>query len=377
MQITLFLYVGFFLLGIVGVILGPLLPDLEARWEIGHAEVAVLFLAQFGASSIGAVLSTINLRVSLMLCYPLLASGLAILAAGSWSTAPLGLGLVGLGFGLCLPSSNLLVAEAYPTRRGAALSRLNMIWGLGAVTCPLLLLALAGHLETAEILWTLSALLLATGVAITIRMRRAGVDRSSERQNPQIQATPDHVLIVMLSLTLFFYVGAENTVSGWVISLGNEVGGHQQASSLVLGSLFWFAQTLGRGFAPLALRHVSERRLFGLLTACGLGGIIAMILSPTGTAVGIGVVITGLGLSALFPLTASRLSVAATGLRGGSGWVFALGGIGGAVLPWLTGRFSDVTGRIQTAFLLPLISLSLVLLLGHLTARRQGLTHHR
>lgn len=365
------IYFGFYLLGVVGVILGPLLPDLEARWDVGHSEVAVLFLAQFGASSIGSILSTLNLRASLTFSYPLLAAGLATLAGSSWSTAPLAMALIGFGFGLCLPATNLVVANANPTRRGAALSTLNMIWGVGAVTCPLLLMALAGHIATAQILWTLSACLLAVGIAVAIGVRSADITEVNATPVPGVQLAPDYPLIFVLALTLFFYVGAENTVSGWVVSLGNEISGRTQSSSLLLGSLFWFAQALGRGFAPLALTKISERKLFQLLVTVGLGGVAAMMLSASGIAVGIGVVITGLGLSALFPLTVSRLSLAATGLRGGSGWVFAFGAVGGAALPWLTGQLSAVTGRIQTAFLVPLVSLVLVAVLGFLTARIQ------
>ena len=88
-------------------------------------------------------------------------------------------------------------------------------------------------------------------------------------------------------------------------------------------------------------------------------------------------VITGLGSSALFPITVSRLAKAAKGLPGGSGWIFAFGAIGGALLPWLTGQLSGITGRIQIAFLVPLVSLVLVAVLGVLTAQPQDRGGHR
>jgi FHS family glucose/mannose:H+ symporter-like MFS transporter len=365
------IYLGFFLLGVVGVILGPLLPDLETRWSITHEEVAVLFLAQFGASSIGAILSTLNLRASLVWSYPLLAVGLAILATGNWALAPPAMALFGVGFGLCLPATNLLVAQANPNRSGAAVSTLNMIWGVGAVTCPLLLMTLAGRVATTQILWTLSACLLAVGVAIAIGLKAADFSHQNKAPRAEAHNRPDYKLLLILALTLFFYVGTENTFAGWIVVLGDEIGGSQLSSSLLLGSLFWAAQALGRGLAPLALQRLSERRLFNLLIAVACSGVVLVLSADTRIGLGVGTTITGLGSSALFPLTVSRLSIAAVGLRGGSGWVFAFGAIGGALLPWLTGRLSGVTGRIQSAFLVPLVSLTLVAALGFLTTRLQ------
>ena len=115
MQASKPIYLGFFLLGVVGAILGPLLPDLEARWSITHDEIAVLFLAQFGASSIGAILSTVNLRASLVWSYPLLAAGMAMLATGNWASAPAAMALFGIGFGVFNHSLHVSFIKA--TRR--------------------------------------------------------------------------------------------------------------------------------------------------------------------------------------------------------------------------------------------------------------------
>lgn len=360
------LYLGFFLLGVVGVLLGPILPELEERWQISHAEAGVLFAAQFGASASGSLLSTVSLRASLTTAYPLMALGLLILATGSWGTAPSALVLVGLGFGLCLPATNLVVAAAHTDRRGAALSTLNMVFGLGAVSCPLLLAVLAGRLPTTRVLWALALALLVAGGLVAARLPVGRSTAPAERA----RGTIDPTLLVALALTLFFYVGSENAIAGWVITLGDEVGGRRAASSLLLGSLFWGAQVMGRGLAPFVLRRVSEHRLFGLLLALAAVGVLIVLTAATRPILAVGTVVAGLGLSALFPLTASRVSRAPAG-RLGSGWVFAFGGLGGAALPWLTGRLSGVTGSLQSAFLVPLIGLALVTAFGSLAAARQ------
>src|SRR5256885_9283457 len=47
--------------------------------------------------------------------------------------------------------------------------------------------------------------------------------------------------------------------------------------------------------------------------------------------------------------------------RRASGAVFASGNIGGAVVPWFVGEFSTHTGGLRTAFLLPLLGVSAML----------------
>jgi fucose permease len=51
------LHFGFLLVGVVGTLLGPILPMLAARWQVGDAEVSWLFVAQFSGGIIGSALS--------------------------------------------------------------------------------------------------------------------------------------------------------------------------------------------------------------------------------------------------------------------------------------------------------------------------------
>ena len=50
--------------------------------------------------------------------------------------------MFGCGFGQALSTGNLWVAEIAKARRVAALSILNLLWGIGAIACsPLVMLA--------------------------------------------------------------------------------------------------------------------------------------------------------------------------------------------------------------------------------------------
>jgi fucose permease len=54
--------------------------------------------------------------------------------------------------------------------------------------------------------------------------------------------------------------------------------------------------------------------------------------------------------------------LARVGRSRSSGWIFAISGSGGAVLPWLTGLLSEGSGSLRIAFVVPLGAMAVVLL---------------
>ncbi|NJL28202.1 MAG: hypothetical protein HC897_10065, partial [Thermoanaerobaculia bacterium] len=111
---TSVLYGGFLISGVVAVLLGPILPELEARWGIDHAQASSLFLAQFASTAVGSLLTGFNLRRSIFGGYALVACGLAGLALADWPWARLAVAAIGFGLGLALPASNLVVGLRHP-----------------------------------------------------------------------------------------------------------------------------------------------------------------------------------------------------------------------------------------------------------------------
>jgi FHS family glucose/mannose:H+ symporter-like MFS transporter len=67
--------------------------------------------------------------------------------------------MLGFSLGLTNPATNLLVSELNPDRRGAALNLLNLIWGLGAIVCPLLISMLSKGSNTSWSFGTLASVL--------------------------------------------------------------------------------------------------------------------------------------------------------------------------------------------------------------------------
>ncbi len=368
------LYGGFFLVGIVAVMLGPLIPGLEEEWGGGHSAAASLFLAQFAASSAGAVVSSFRPRLSLILGYALISAGLLSLAGGlswgdggffGWPLARIAMVLVGLGLGLTITATNLTVSHRNPRRRGASLAVVNLVWGIGAAGCPLLFAALLGRYSAALALWFFSALAALACVALWVTLENHPLGKP--REEPSAEPAGPHLQnlapLLMLAAMLFLYVGSENAVGGWVVALSDQLGQERAAVSMLIHSGFWGAILGGRATAAVMLRRVGEPAVYKASLALACVGTLTILLADSRTGIAVGTVLAGFGCAPLFPLTVSILTAqtAATGSRN-TGWVFACGGVGGAVLPWLTGQVGGASD-LSSGFVVPLAGLVLLAVL--------------
>lgn len=362
------LYGSFVLVGVATVLPGPLIPELRELWSLDHAEVALLFPALFAASAVGSILSDLHLRASLLGGYGLLGLGLLGLAWGGWPALLAAMVAVGLGVGLVNPGTNLLVAYAAPpSRRSADLATLNFVWGIGATGCPLVLAALLGIVSTPVVLTLFAALVVVALAALVATLGDASVvDRAEPGAAPRADATGNAgeslelppASLWPIALLFFFYVGTESAVSGWVVSLSEEIGGGRSIS-LLAHAAFWGLLLVGRGVTPIVLRRLDDRALFAValvLSALGVG-ILLLVASPELVVVGSG--LCGLGLAPVFPLTVSFLAERTAGGRAG-GWVFAFAGLGGAALPWVSGRVAEAASGVQSSFVVPLVGVAVL-----------------
>jgi MFS transporter, FHS family, glucose/mannose:H+ symporter len=255
------------------------------------------------------------------------------------------------------------------------LTRVNFFWGLGAVSCPQFV-AIAVRPSTLRLLLlVLSVGALGVSVALAPLLRRKTPVQRDQQSDIQSRAKIDIPIFLLFSLLMFLYVGGETSVSGWITTYAYRFANLSPARASLYVSAFWLAIVLSRAAVPLLIGFASESTVLigGVITA-GTG--IAILLFPHSAAMSLGsVVIAGLGCGPVFPLAIARL-LARIGDSRHAGWIFAICGSGGAVLPWVMGILSTASGSLRTAFLVPLFAMGGVLLLALLDANlplaRQG-----
>lgn len=368
------IYAGFVLTGMVTTLLGPVLPALASRWSLDDAHAGYLFTTQFLGSMVGVGLSSLivprfGFMHSLALSYVLLALGVGAIGVGPWALGLAAAATYGFGLGIIIPATNLWVSQASGPTPAAALNVVNLAWGIGAVSLPAVVaIAVRDNLLR-------SLFLMIAGASLIVAVTLFAVARGEAiLHTPRIDVDAPALWGIRVSLAILFYlyVGAENAVAGWVAMYTDRL--HVAAGTLwaATPAIFWGALLMGRAIAVPVLRRVSEAKLLssGLLIAAF--GVIALIGANSMASVVVGIGVTGLGLSSVFPLLVAKISHS-FGEAGPcvAGPIFAFGGLGGATVPWLVGIASQHGGGLRTGLTVPLAAVLLMGLVLSIATRMQ------
>ena len=343
------LYAGFALTGIGTTLLGCILPNLLVIWRLNDSQAGALFAAQFMGSALGAALVSSDYLKSTMRGYLLLIAGALVIAYFSHSAHVSLFFVFGLGLGLTMTATSMLAGSMFMTNRAAALSTLNASWCLGAVLCPIVASCWTRRWPARGLFFALAlALLLVCSLASRIRPSHAKAQSDSDRDH----GASSLVLIFGFAFMAFLYVGVETSVSGWMMTYVRRVIANNQSLSAAAVAGFWIALLSGRATAPLLLKRISDTELLGACLLGAIAGVLSLILSRGAIALLLSAAWSGLVLAPIFPLCMAKvLALAHDSPK--TKWIFGASGLGGALLPWLTGKLSAGKDSLSIGLVLP------------------------
>ena len=345
-----FLYLGFLLTGVVNAILGPLLPVLQSRFQVTDSELGTLFAAQFAGASLGGLVSQWRLRLSIIGGYALIAAGLLGLSISAWAAVPIAVFAFGFGLGAAIPATNMTVAHAQRERRAASLNVLNLIWGAGAASSAVVVALVLRWLQFSGMLVFIAACSAAICAALMLVRIPLFAPGQTERQPGRAAGR-----LLSYCMALFLYIGVEGCVGGWAGTYAATMAHGSLYTTLSLVA-FWGALLGGRAIAAMILRYISDDALFKISLLMTAAGLLVFVIARSGTVVVFAALIAGLGLAPIFALLLTLMSryaeAAGTAIPG---WLFSLGSMGGAALPWLFGVTSTHFGGVRYGLVVPCI----------------------
>jgi len=359
-QLVAALSFGFILTGIGTNLLGCILPALSAAWHLSDSHSGFFFTAQFAGSSTGALLMQSDLNKSIVRGYLLLIAGAIAFAFCHGHFAPLFMFCFGLGLGSSMTATSMLFGRMYTTSRGASLSLLNAFWGLGAVLCPLLATAWERFHSSDSIYLGLALAAVAPLIVVGFHSRYLSGLRDEVLVLSERQCKVS--LLIPLAIFAFLYVGVESSISGWMMTYIHRLPLSSGLYAPIATSLFWIALLIGRSVAPIMLKKISESGLLTFTLCVLLVSNVMLLLSYTPVMSLTSATLAGLMLAPIFPLCLSNVLAIARG-PSESRWVFAISGLGGAVLPWITGQIATLRGSLRVGLVVPLVASCIMLFL--------------
>lgn len=166
--------------------------------------------------------------------------------------------------------------------------------------------------------------------------------------------------VLMMVMGIFFYVGAEVSMSSGVPILIKEKFGITDFGLWVAWALFFLPILIGRFTGGIILRHLKPA-LFLLITV--IISLLGLALMFTGdqTITFISIVLIGLGFANIFPLifsiTVDKMPERSNELSG----LMVTAIVGGAIIPPIMGYVADLT-TVLTGFIIPLLAVVYILI---------------
>lgn len=411
-------FLGIFVYGLLAALPGSVLPTLERNQFLPSDSAVGTFLLINAVGAVlayavsGPIIDRIGTKVALLAgSVAVIGSmiGFALIITRVQATSALILIflcslVLGFGANAIVASGHALVAEVADTRRNSVLNLLDICFGLGLASLPLVVQALQRQGGLELIFWSLGALTVVL-LLLIVTSRFPVPTKSHSSGSGEAVSLFGNPSFLLLALALFMYVGAEVSVGKWVVTFmerdasilasqgvtGAQLVEMSRMSPDVLNQ-FFEADPTGVAIAGYALRTLSlfatallvgrlvSSLLLGvlrvnsviLMTAGSLLTTVSLLLAFTASSAGtvrLGLIAAGFGMGPIFPTSVGLASVMNPRIAGTAmSWVMGVGFAGLLVIPPAVGYISSAVrgseGNVRTG-LNAVMGASVVMLLLH------------
>ncbi|MFB9326705.1 sugar MFS transporter [Paenibacillus aurantiacus] len=370
---------SYFLIGLAHVVLGSVLPVALDHYDQAYSAGGMLIFTQFAGFLVGVLLSPalsrrIGKKGSLLLAIGLLfAAETLYLFLPPWGWMYAIAVCAGFGFGMIEAVIGTIIISAVTHQTAVAMSRLEVFFGVGALLMPL---AASGLIAAGQ--WRYSFLLIALFALVTFALwargsfgaldealgrPEAASNAGGGKRTSSLYAGRSLGILVLFILFFFLYVGMEMSLANFMPVILIEKLGMNESSAALSVACFWIAMSIGRLFAG----HVAERfhyRNYVLFSS--IAALLFLILFPGANAVWSSfalILLLGFALSGLFSIALVFSSKLLPGTEESTpSLMIASGGVGGALLPLLTGWLLDEVGPSASAWLFAALAALLVVI---------------
>jgi MFS transporter, FHS family, L-fucose permease len=352
---TLPIFLAFMCMGF-GDAVGPLTSQLQTSYSLSNimaSLVTFMGFIMFGLLSIplGILQDRKGKKFILLLGMGAALLGLVLPIFGNFVSFYLLLGgllLLGTGAAMLQVSGNPIMRDV--SEEGKYSSNLSFgqfvkaIGTLSSVFIPIIAVKYFA-LDWKLLFPIYSGVILITGLVIWMTPIH---EKQAEKTAPATFAScfkllVDNKLVLLMTLGIFFYVGAEVILSSRLPNYMSQRFAFDIESIGLLGTLFFFlALMVGRFFGGVILRYIAPKKFLVITSIISLVGLAGLYFAPNETAGFITITIIGLGFANIFPLifsiTIDSLPERANEISG----LMVTAIVGGAFVPILFGVVADL-----------------------------------
>lgn len=369
-----FTYLAFMLNGILALSIGSLLPFIREARGLNYAFAGMLvslhsvgnLVSSFTA---GALPVLIGRKKSILLfnaCYAL--SYLLILTGNTPASLAAAFLMTGLARGASSNFGNVTINNLAPGK-AAFLNGLHAMFSIGAFLFPIFL-TLMTRTDAAN--WIYACyFMVAMGILSWMLYFMVPVDEVKQEEKKEKKSANfgffKEPLFYLCTLTLFFYLCAEQGVIGWLITYFVDTGLLSDALSQLMASVLWIMMLVGRLTTAWASERIRKERL---LLIMGFGIVVFffwLLLSRNTALIVIGIMGFGLSMAGLYPTTVSFCGTLIRKYDMTWSFILTMASMGSILMPSVIGRIAEGVGiayGMSSIVVVVLIDLALIIALN-------------
>jgi FHS family glucose/mannose:H+ symporter-like MFS transporter len=341
---------GFFISGVLLGFLGAILPAWRHHISSEYGIVGLYFVGVIVGllASVWAaprLLERKGIGWTLAFACGIAGSGFLYLAFVSPPVSPwwriAGMAVIGWSAGLLHTAMFQAVSPMYRHDPAATVNMAGILFGLGCLTVTLLISG-AFYAYSAPVIQVWIAMIPALFGWVYVRTPFA--PRPAPRP-PSVRAILSELrtpAAVLLALLLFFQLGNEWALAGWLTLFLTQRLGVSPVTALLMLALYWFALLVGRVVAQWVLPRVRHGRLLmASVTASILGCVILIVTNNRFGAVS-GILLLAAAFAPIYPLVIEKIGRRFPYYHPGFyNGIFSLAMAGGLLAPSMLGYFAS------------------------------------
>jgi MFS transporter, FHS family, glucose/mannose:H+ symporter len=269
-----------------------------------------------------------------------------------------------------MTSISLMLSQRFPEQRRLELTRLNLVWAIGAALGPWIALRSTRGASVTQASALLHAQHVLLGVAVFFAF--AAVWAMWMEQSPQTAAARKSAPATVskwdegtrfgvpwpLLVLIFGATGVDAAAGGWLTSYAQRAG---DSLGITIGAatFLWVGSLISRiVHSTRWASRLPERGVLGASMLAMTAALALLLAWPAGIVTMVAALVLGLAAGPVYPLV-----VAAALRHRENATVFTIAGVGASILPLATGTLSTWTHSLRAGLTVPLAAAAVMMLL--------------
>lgn len=339
------IYYAFLCSGCMSTLLGVLLPSMQVEYGLSYTlsgavlsahqigNLCAVIVAGFLPYAIGRKKSTLLMSAGIIV-------GLVLMTlTGNPVLLLVAFALTGIGRGSLSNITNVVVSENAGNRT-AALNILHSCFAVGAFISPFVAVAVS-RIEWRIAAWIFGFTMFTAWILIgTSTLSSAKVSGKKGESYPFYRSFD----FWMNTFILFFYLCAEGSLTGWLVTYFKDTGIMPTAVAQTMQSVLWIMILAGRLACAALAGKVFKPALILFLGIMMSLSFVLMILSDNIVLIVLGLLGVGFFMSGIYPTTFSTMDKSFNSSTVATGTCIGTATVGAIAMPIIIGAVADRSG---------------------------------